>query len=379
MGNNPKAKLKFLAEHYLPEYLPAYLRRRAQIRRGQRGELQDLFVFLTNQCNARCKHCFYIEELGYVPGEMRLADYHNLAPTLPKLQRVILTGGEAILHPECLEVTELLGRATEAARVTLISNGFVPQKLENYCRAILQARAIPGTLDILISMDGLKETHNAIRGNPKAWDNANESLARLAAVTRDFGDRVNFGVVTIITARNYQELEPLNDHLRAQHPMARHGFEFIRGTDFSLWGLAPEHRTDYNPPSDGLPPEGEWDAILETLQRINRRNGITNHSFHLTARFTVEMLRTKRRLVDCVSAGQNVGVLYATGELAVCEFSKPFGNLRDYDMDFARAWTSEAADAMRAATSRCHCTHGCYLSKNIEYSLAGQIAMLKHL
>jgi MoaA/NifB/PqqE/SkfB family radical SAM enzyme len=379
MGYNGHSKLRFFGRHYLPRYLPAFVRRRAEIRRGERGRLEDLFVFLTNQCNARCKHCFYIDELGHVPGEMRLGDYQKLAPTLPKLDRVILTGGEAILHPQCREITRAIGTATGAARVTLITNGFLPQKIEDYCRGILAGHEIPGALDILLSIDGLKDTHNTIRGNPGAWDKANETLRRLDAVKREFGDRVDFGVITIITARNFRELEALNDHFRSKHPVARHGFEFIRGTGFSLWGLAPEYRTDYDPPSDGLPPEGEWDHILEMLHRINRRNGIMNHSFHLNARFTVEMLRTKRKLVECVSAGQNVGVLYATGEVAVCEFSKPFGNLREYGMDFGRAWNSEAADAMRRATSRCHCTHGCYLSKNIEYSLAGQLAMLKHL
>ncbi|MGC8841613.1 MAG: SPASM domain-containing protein, partial [Candidatus Sumerlaeaceae bacterium] len=98
-----------------------------------------------------------------------------------------------------------------------------------------------------------------------------------------------------------------------------------------------------------------------------------------TTHFTVEMLKTKRKLVDCVSAGQNVAVLYATGELALCEFSKPFGNVRDYGFDFARAWNSPEAEAMRRATSRCWCTHGCYLSKNIEYSFAGLRAMLRKL
>lgn len=372
------SKKEFFFRHWLRRYVPRYLRRRSQLLLGKPGKLEDFYVFLTNQCNARCKHCFYIEELGYVPGELRLADYERLAPTLPTLERIFFTGGEALLHPECVEISLLLAKTTHARRVTLITNGFLPDRVEGYIEHLLRS-GIPGCVDILVSLDGMEATHNDVRQNPRAWARANATLTTLERLAQHHPGLLDFGVITIITSRNWQELEELATYIESRYPHARQGFEFVRGTNFSLWGLAPEFRADFNPPEDALPPSKAWDTILATVDKINRRRGIANHSFQLTMHFTVEMLRTKRKLVDCVSAGQNVAVLYPTGEIAVCEFSKPFGNLRDYDFDFMRAWTSPEADAMRRATSRCWCTHGCYLSKNIEYSLAGLRAMLKKL
>ncbi|MCX7625355.1 MAG: radical SAM protein [Candidatus Sumerlaeaceae bacterium] len=358
--------------------MPRYLRRKLHAALGKRGKLEDLYVFLTNQCNARCKHCFYIEELGYVPGELQLKDYERLAPTLPTLERIFFTGGEALLHPEVAEISLLLATATRARRTTLITNGFLPEKVEKYVERLL-GHGLAGCVDVLVSLDGMEATHNEVRQNPRAWERANATLATLEQLVQRYGGLLDFGVITIITSRNWQELEELSDYLEARYPHARQGFEFVRGTHFSLWGLAPEFRADFNPPEDALPPAEVWDSILATLDKINRRRGLANHSFHLTTHFTVEMLRTKRKLFDCVSAGQNVAVLYPTGEIAVCEFSKPFGNIRDYGFDFIKAWNSPEAEAMRQATSRCWCTHGCYLSKNIEYSLEGLRAMLKRL
>ncbi len=372
------ARKNFLLREWLGRYVPRYLRRRWQLLRGQRGSLEDLYVFVTNQCNARCRHCFYIEELGYVPGELTLAEYERIAHTLPPLERIFFTGGEALLHPECAAIVSLLGCATGAARLGLITNGFLPDRVEQFVHYVLASR-VPGILDILVSLDGLEATHNDIRQNARAWERANATLTCLEELRQRYGERLQFGVITILTSRNYQELEELAWYVESHYPHARQGFEFVRGTNFSLWGLAAEHRADFNPPEDALPPPEAWDNILATLDRINRRRCIGNHSFHLTLHFTVEMLRTKRKLVACVSAGQNVAVLYPTGELAVCEFSKPFGNIRDYDLNFERAWNSREAEAMRKATSRCWCTHGCYLSKNIEYSLAGLAAMLRKL
>lgn len=378
MTNEQRAKRDFFFRQWLGRYLPRYVRRRWQLLRNRRGTLEDLFVFLTNQCNARCKHCFYIEELGYVPGELRLSDYEKLAPTIPPLERIFLTGGEALLHPECSEIAILLGKATQAKRVAIITNGFLPERVQRFVEEVVGA-GLPGCVDVLVSLDGLEATHNEVRQSPRAWERANATLGLLEELRQRYPYQLEFGVITIITSRNWRELEELAWHVESHYPHARQGFEFVRGTNFSLWGLAPEYRADFNPPEDSLPPQEEWDNILATLDGINRRRGIANHSFHLTTHFTVEMLKTKRKLVDCVSAGQNVAVLYATGELAVCEFSKPFGNVRDYDLNFMRAWDSPEAEAMRRATSRCWCTHGCYLSKNIEYSFAGLRSMLRKL
>ncbi len=378
IGTERYDKLRFLRRHWWPEYRPRYLERRAEIKNGRMGKLEDLYIFLTNQCNARCKHCFFIDELGFVPGELTLADYEKLAPTIPPLKKITLTGGEAILHPQCREIIEVLGRETRAERLTLISNGFLPGKLEALCAGILEDARIPGILDILISLDGLEETHNTIRGNPRSWLFANHSLELLRGLKDKYPHRFDFGVITIINDKNYTQLEMLNDHLQ-KHIRCRHGFEFLRGSEFSVWGLPEEVRTDYNPEGVSLPPEEKWDEILESLRRINRRSGIGNHAFHLTNDFTVRMLKTKKRIMDCVSAGQNVGVLYSVGDIAMCEFSKPVGNVRDYGMDFTKVWNSDKANEMRGKLQSCHCTHGCYLSKNIEYSLQGQMAMLTRL
>lgn len=380
IGPERYSKLRFVRQTWARDYLPRYQERRREINEGRLGKLEDLYVFLTNQCNARCKHCFYIEELGYVPGEMVLEEYEKLAPTIPgPLRQLTLTGGEAMLHPQAREIIATLARGSQAQRTMIISNGFLPGKLEALCASILEDGDIPGVLDVLISMDGLEPTHNAVRVNPRAWLWANHTLEILSRLKRENPGRFDVGVITIITDKNYNELEPLNNLLRSRYPDVRHGFELIRGTDFSLWGMPEEAMTHYNPAGCALPPESEWDDILAALKRINRRAGIANHAFHLTTEFAFRMLKTKKKIMDCVSAGQNVGVIYPTGELALCEFSQAFANVRDFGHDFQKTWTSAQAQAMREKITGCHCTHGCYLSKNIEYSWQGQLAMLTKL
>jgi MoaA/NifB/PqqE/SkfB family radical SAM enzyme len=81
----------------------------------------------------------------------------------------------------------------------------------------------------------------------------------------------------------------------------------------------------------------------------------------------------------CVAAGRTSATIYSDGGVAACEFSKPFANIREFGCDFEALWTSHAADARRAQLTKCHCTHACYLTKNLEYSLRGQLSLARDL
>ncbi|OPZ10600.1 MAG: hypothetical protein BWZ10_02343 [candidate division BRC1 bacterium ADurb.BinA364] len=77
--------------------------------------------------------------------------------------------------------------------------------------------------------------------------------------------------------------------------------------------------------------------------------------------------RSGKRGFDCAAAGRRAAAIYANGDLALCEFTPPFGNLREHGMDFARAWSSPEADAMRQRIRPCHFPRAGCLSKNTEY------------
>jgi len=134
--------------------------------------LPDITIYLTEECNLRCKHCAIVE--GRMPQtalsaeqvmqlvEQHLADFPGAT--------VSFTGGEPLLHPRALDIVEHATARTPY--VNIATNGLLID--EPTARRLAASGAW-----IQVSLDGADpEVHDAIRGKgtfTKAW----EAIGRL--------------------------------------------------------------------------------------------------------------------------------------------------------------------------------------------------------
>lgn len=93
----------------------------------------------------------------------------------------------------------------------------------------------------------------------------------------------------------------------------------------------------------------------------------------------IRTVEDKKMYVSC-KAGTLMGVMYEKGDVYPCELlnAQKIGNVRDFDYDFTRLWTSAATQksAKWIKDTRCYCTHECFQRFNILYDPA---FMAKHL
>jgi AdoMet-dependent heme synthase len=77
-------------------------------------------------------------------------------------------------------------------------------------------------------------------------------------------------------------------------------------------------------------------------------------------------VETRRQAIPC-RAGRLVGIVYANGDVGVCENRPPLGNLRR--KSFGELWDSDAAQKARRSISagECNCTYEMYLWPSIIY------------
>ena len=83
-------------------------------------------------------------------------------------------------------------------------------------------------------------------------------------------------------------------------------------------------------------------------------------------------LEQERMVYPCL-AGSVSGVLNPEGAVSLCEVQWEIGNIRDFGYSFRRAWFSPKAREMRArvAARECWCTHSCFMSSSLPFSLQG--------
>ncbi len=165
---NQAAAIEFVSRK--PRLQPPYPGREATV---SPGRLNELYVFVTNDCNLRCTHC-YVSSGDYVPPEeMTTADIMRLVDEARELgvERFYFTGGEPFMRRDIFELIDyvcaeselvmltnatffnktILAQLTEAARK---ANGDVTDDFNHPRRLVMQ-----------VSVDGPdQELHEIIRG-----------------------------------------------------------------------------------------------------------------------------------------------------------------------------------------------------------------------
>ncbi len=122
-----------------------------------------------SRCNCRCAMCdIWKEKNG---AALSRHDVERLLPDLARLgtRRVVLTGGEPLMHPDLFGLVAPLKES--GIGLTLLSSGLLLER---------HAAAIAATFDdVVVSLDGPAEVHDAIRGVPGAFERTRRGVRAL--------------------------------------------------------------------------------------------------------------------------------------------------------------------------------------------------------
>ena len=164
-------------------------------------ELNYLFWECTTRCNLHCRHCGSDCKESAGERDMPIADFIGALKTIPAKEipknfTVVLTGGEPLLRPDLAEI----GRQICACGCHwgMVTNGYfyTAEKQEELLRAGLGA--------LTISLDGLEQSHDWMRGRDGSFTRAVNAIKLAAAQPRLY-----FDVVTCVNQRNINELEDI--------------------------------------------------------------------------------------------------------------------------------------------------------------------------
>ena len=152
--------------------------------------LRYLELQLTAKCNLRCRHC-YLGDAG--EGELSVAQVRSVLKEFEEMQglRVLLTGGEPLLHSRFDEINEILPDLY--LRKVLFTNGVLLNK------DILNRLKVH---EVQVSIDGRKSSHDALRGSG-TYDLALSALRR----TLDAGFEVS--VSTMVHPGNLEDFDDM--------------------------------------------------------------------------------------------------------------------------------------------------------------------------
>jgi Fe-coproporphyrin III synthase len=333
--------------------------------------LDTLIFFVTSTCNSKCRTCFYWKELN-APDDLTFDEIERLSETMPQFREIWLSGGEPTLRDELPRILALFHRRNGVRSVNLPANGLLPDKL---------SRAVESTLDacpdlrinLNMALDGIGPTHDAIRGVPGNYDRALESLERLQALRRR-ETRLRLHVNSVVCRANLEEMVPLGEMVRDRFDLDGHYFQIIRGEPMDP-GLLEVHKESLERLYREL-----WPLYRHYADKIGRRKGWPGRAGYLGVMKLYHEIqaanldRHHRWPMPCTAA-QNIAVLDANGDIRACELRQRLGNVRDYDCDWGRFWSSrEREDEVdRIRREGCWCTHVCFIHASLKASVKARV------
>lgn len=329
----------------------------------RKSELFQLIFHVTRKCNARCLSCFSWKRTLADTPELAREEIQKISSSMPKFPWLLLSGGEPFLREDLPEIISTFYRNNEVRHITLPTNALMPERILTMTEEICSS-AKEATLNLVLSIDGIGEEHDRLRGCPGNFEKLMKTW-ELAKSLRERAPTLSVKFHTVLSNFNYIHFEEIKDFVEELKPDL-HTFDFLRGE-------TPDN-------SIALPPEETLAELSSKIKVVLRHYGgyerlRRHHSLLKTIYEAVvedyydeflKIRREKRQTVPCVASRITL-VLGASGEASLCEMLQPFATFRDFNYDYPSLWNSEqAAEARKhVAAGKCYCYHPCYQTINI--------------
>jgi MoaA/NifB/PqqE/SkfB family radical SAM enzyme len=327
--------------------------RRTFARREDPGTPPFLILFVNSTCNQTCEHCFYWRNLNR-RDDLTIDEIRRLSESLGRIENLNLSGGEPFIRKEFAEICRTFIRNNGVREIYVPTNGTMLDRTVASLEEVLKERALE-LFAVEFSLDGLQPYHDRFRGMKGAFDRSMATYDALAVLQKT-DPRLRLHAISTATGENLDEIRRLTSYLYERCPaIDHHNLAIIRG----------ERK---NPSLQG-PALTEYAALYEYVKRLWAPRERVRYGSSVEPMLQWAKMRTaaaQRQVIPC-QAGVLTGVVYANGDVSVCENHAPIGNLRD--TPFPEIWHSEAARELRAriASRACYCTNEIFLWPSFTY------------
>ena len=282
-------------------------------------ELPVLVLMPHSRCNCRCVMCDIWKanqekhEISIELLRQHVNDFKKLGVT-----RVALSGGEALMHSNLWAFCEEL--RSIGIKISLLSTGIT---LEHHAKEIVKYCD-----DVIVSLDGSRDTHNEIRNIPMAFEKLENGVRAIKSIQSSF--RVTGR--TVLQKRNFRVFQEI---VTAARDMGLDQISFL-AADVSSMAFNRSQPWETSKVSEialSIPEVNEFETILKRSHKELAKE----YDSQFIAESSIKLLG----LVQYYRALHGVGifpskvcnapwvsaVIESTGEVLPCFFHKSYGNI----------------------------------------------------
>lgn len=308
-------------------------------------------VIVTYRCNARCNMCNRYKKPSLPEEEISLDTIRKL----PDMYFTNITGGEPFIRTDLKDIVRELYKKSE--RIVISTNGFFTDRIIELCKEFPQ-------IGIRISIEGLEETNNQIRGLEDGFNRGYTTLKKLVEMgMKDVG----FGMtVQDANAKDLVALYDLSNEMNMEFATAslHNSFYFVEAKNII-----------HDRPMVAKEFENLINRLLQSNSPKKWFRAYFNHGL-------INYIYGQKRLLPCDMAFDTF-FIDPYGDVMPCNGTKDkevMGNLNEAG-SWEELWESTQAKQVRSRV-RC-CDRNCWMIGSVspamhKYILTPSLWVLRH-
>ncbi len=319
----------------------------------------SLIHFLTNQCNARCPHCFIdFDDETAQSDKLSLESINKMTKSMgPQLMNVNFTGGEPFLDTDIETICEYYLKNTSIDSMFFSTNGAMTSKIIKIANRL--SKAYPKVIfTYSISIDHIGDKHSDYRRVKKLYEKAIDSYRKLIEI----GKNVQANVTVTVCDFNVDDIEEIFNELYINEKVHSITANVVRNEGVYL--INKDKASAINHAYKKL-----VDLILSNDLQYKNDNFLAkmmNEKEKVMYNYLLDNFLNPHYVLPCHAGAGLLGVIYPNGDVYPCEvLDKKMGNLNDFDFNILELWAKNQELRNWIKDTKCHCTYECAWSYNI--------------
>lgn len=306
----------------------------------------NLTFSVSFRCNSTCRTCNVWRKRVR---DLTLDEYERIFYNLGKSPYwLTFSGGEPFLRPDLIDVVVAASRLCQPGIINIPTNGLLTDRVVHGVERLVR-EALHTQIVVNLSLDGIGERHDAIRGVPGNYAKLVETYAGLRRIR---SPNLTLGLHTVISRFNVDDFLPLLHHVRQN----------LR-PDSYITEVA-EERVELDTVGLDITPSAEQygQIVNHLVADIDRESaagvaGVAQAFRRYYYRVAHRTLLERRQVLPCYAGVASAHIAPDGDVWTCCTRAEPIGNLRQADYDLRRVWGSQRAAELRGSIRRgeCHC------------------------
>ena len=285
-------------------------------------------VIVTYRCNARCTMCNRYKAPSKPDEEISIETIKKL----PKMYFTNITGGEPFIREDLADIVRELYKKSD--RIVISTNGFFTDRIIKLCEEF-------PNVGIRISIEGLEQTNNEIRGLNDGFNKGYSTLKKLVEMKHP---DVGFGMT--VQDKNAKDLVALYDLSNEM------GMEFATASLHNSFYFVEAKNIIHDRPMVAQEFENLINKLLASKSPKKWFRAYFNHGL-------INYIYGQKRLLPCDMAFDTF-FIDPYGDVMPCNGTKckeVMGNLNEQSWD--ELWNSKKAEEVRNVVR--HCSRNCWM------------------